>query len=323
MTFFGLRNVTIEDGYGFETECTPMDELRTIIPTRLVGATFVGTTIDTNFWTVTIAASGGTIATAAQANGQVILSSKTDATGSVIMQSVRKGRYVGGSSNRYRSNIQFGDTGVSNNVKRWGLFDGTDGAYFKLDGTAMSVCTMKGGSETAVASASWNGSTTTPTLTNNNTYEIYITNGKVYFVINGTMVHTVTASSATWSATLNLPVRADNINSGNTTDTTMSIRVMTIYRLGQLNTLPQSGRITTAATTVMKYGAGMLHRITINNAGGTLITIYDNTSAGGTVLGVISTPANANPVTLDYGIPFAIGLTIVSTGTWDATVIYE
>jgi hypothetical protein len=321
----GTQKVKITDGYGFMVEATPMDELRVANPVRLVGSTFTGSTIDPNFWTVTILASGGTIATADLTTmpGALTLQSKTDGTGSVIVQSVRSGRYIGGSSNRYRAQVQFGDTGVANNTKRWGMFDGTNGAYFKLEGTAMSVCTMKGGVEVPVASAAWNGSTTVPTLTNVNTYEIYITNAKVYFVIAGTMMHTATFSTTTWSATTTLPVRADNINATNTTNTIMYIRVMTIYRLGELETLTTFKRITTAATYNCKYGAGNLHRITLNNPTGTLITIYDGIGVTTNIIGVINTPATANPTTLEYHVPFSVGLTIVTTGTWDATVIYE
>ena len=305
--------VQLKDQYGFVTECTPLDELRVASSVRLVGSTFTGTTVDSNFWTATPTNS----ATITQANGEVVLASGVNAAGSAIFQSVRSARYVGGASNRYRAQIQFSDTGKEGNTKRWGLFDGTNGAYFKFAGIVAQVCTMRGGVETAVASTSWNGSTTLPTFSNCNTYEIYITNRKVYFVIAGTLMHTVDSVSQTWTATTTLPIRADNINSGNTTNTTMSIRVNTIYRLGELETLPTYKHITTAATTICKYGAGNLHRITVNDPGGTLVTIYDNLAGSGTVIGVINTPSSgANPLCLEYHLPFAIGLTIVSTGTW-------
>ena len=313
------------DQYGFVVENTPFDEMRVVEPVRLVGATFNGTTIDTNFWTVTIAASGGTIATADLTTmaGALTLSSQTDATGSVIVQSVRSARYIGGSSNRYRAQVQFGDTGLANNTKCWGLFDGTNGAYFKLSGTTLSVCTMKGGAETAVASASWNGSTTTPTLTNVNTYEIYISNAKVYFVIAGVLVHTATFSTTTWTATTTLPVRADNINSGNTTNTAMTVRVMTAYRLGKLETLTTYKHTTSATTTICKYGAGNLHRIVVNNPTNNAITVYDNSAASGTVIAIINPGSSAVPVTLEYHIPFAIGLTVVTAGSPDLTIVLE
>jgi hypothetical protein len=320
MSNFG--NVIIKDVYGFKTECTPMDELRVATVVRLVGSTFTGTTLDPNFWITS-----GSAATCTQANGEVVLASTTNPGASIALQSVRYARYVGGSSNRYRAQIQFSDTGVVNNTKKWGMTDGTDGAYFKISGSfvvVVSACTLRAGVETAVASASWNGSTVLPTLTNCNTYEIYITNRKVYFVIAGTLVHTVDSISQTWSATTTLPVRAENTNSGNTTNTTMSIRVHTIYRLGQLETLPTYKHISGGATTwVCKYGAGNLHRITLNNPTNNSITVYDGISVAGAVIAVINPGSSATPVTLDYNLPFATGLTIVTAGAPDLTIIFE
>jgi hypothetical protein len=325
MSYF--KKTILTDNYGFSVENTPMDELRAVIPTRLVGATFAdgpAGAVDPNFWTATVGGvAAGTAATVARANNQVTLSAQTKSDGSAVLQTIRKARYTGGSSNRYRGQIRLGDIGLANNTKRWGMFDGTDGAYFKLAGTALSVNTMKAGSETSVASASWNGSTTTPTLTNVNSYEIYITNSKVYFVIAGVLVHTVTASTTTWADTTNLPSRTDNINSGNTTNTIIEVRVATIYRLGQLETSPQYGRITTATTYVFKYGAGMLHRLTINLATGTTIKIYDGTSATTLIADIAYGAKNDIPTTLEYMMPFSTGLTVVTTGTWDATIIYE
>lgn len=322
----------ISDQYGFSVECTPMDELRTIIPTRLVGSTFVGDTLDTNFWTTTIAASGGTIATCVIGSGKALLSSKTDSTGSVILQSTRIARYIGGSANRYRSQIQFGDSGVANNTKRWGCFDGTNGAYFKLVGTALSVNTMKASSETSIASASWNGSTTTPTLTNCNSYEIYITNRKIYFVINGVLIHTedtdsrAGAANDTWTASTNLPVRADNINSGNTTDTTMSIRVNTIYRLGNIETAPIYKNINTTAVTalILKRGAGRLHSVNFNTIPNTtIVSLYDALTATNPIC-IFNPPNGCTPFTMNFDLDFYTGLTVTTTpNEANITIIYE
>ena len=61
----------------------------------------------------------------------------------------------------------------------------------------------------------------------------------------------------------------------------------------------------------------------MNNAGGTLVTVYDNITATAPVIAVINTPSQANPVTLMYDLAFRTGLTLVTTGTWDLTVIYQ
>jgi len=316
MSYF--KKTIITDGYGWSVEATPMDELRVANPVRLVGSTFSGSTIDPTFWSIVSAS-----ATATQTGGEIILASTTSGSGSVVMQSVRRGRYVGGNSNRYRAQIQLSDTGKTNNTKKWGMFDGVDGCYFKLSGSSMSVCTMKNSSETPVASASWNGSTTLPTLTNCNSYEIYITNSKVYFVIAGTLVHTTSAPTATWTATTTLPVRAENINSGNTENTTINIRVNTIYRLGQLQTQSTYRHVTSASATICKYGAGTLHRIVVNNPSNNSCTIYDNFTDSGSAIAVINPGNGTLPFTLEYNVPFSLGLTVVPAGTMDLTVVFE
>jgi hypothetical protein len=310
----------IKDQYGFVAECTPMDEVRTATSVRLVGSTFTGNVIDPTFWSTTPTTSG----TAVQGNGEVVLGTGLSATGAIVFQSSRKARYVGGSSNRYRSQIQLSDEGVANNVKRWGMFDGSDGAYFMLSGTAFYACVMKNGTGTAVASPSWNGSTTLPTFSVCNTFEIYITNRKVYFVIAGTLMHTYDASTTPWTATTTLPVRADNTNVGNAKNTSLKIRVNTIYRLGEVETLPTYKVINSAATTICKYGAGNLHKIIFNTPTTSAVSIFDSLGVTGTAsIGVVTCPNNTPPFDLDYHIPFANGLTVLTAGTPNLTVVFE
>jgi hypothetical protein len=314
------------DKYGFGTENTPMGEGRSVSPYRLVGAVFDGTTIDPNFWTT---AATGTAATIAQADAQMLLTSGTSDAAVVTMYSVRRGRYIGGSSMRYRAVVQLGDTGTATNKRRWGVGYGatmptiTDGAWFQLSGTEFSIVTCKGTSETKVTAFNGNLGQYTPT-TNVATFEIYWTNSKVWFVIGGEILHIVSANTATWSTTKNFYVFADSLNSGVLgASVTLAVRTATIARMGLALTQPTSKRFTTAATTVCKYGPGILHRIFIGDARGTLITVYDNTAGSGTVLAGIFTPANANPYSLELGLPFQTGLTVVSTGTWDAVMVYE
>lgn len=87
-----------------------------------------------------------------------------------------------------------------------------------------------------------------------------------------------------------------------------------------------SRNITAAAPTdtVVKTGQGILHTLTFNKPTATaVVTIYDNTSATGTILGTITVPANPMPVTLTYDIVFNTGLTITTaTAASDITVSY-
>lgn len=84
--------------------------------------------------------------------------------------------------------------------------------------------------------------------------------------------------------------------------------------------------ITAAAptTTVIRTTAGILHTITFNKPAATgVVTVYDNTSATGTVIATITVPANPQPSTIMYDVAFATGLTIVTaTAAQDITVSY-
>lgn len=76
--------------------------------------------------------------------------------------------------------------------------------------------------------------------------------------------------------------------------------------------------ISTATTTVVKTGAGLLHTIVVQ--GGTTGTIigYDNTSASGTILFSFDTTVALATYTFD--VSFAIGLTIVTSANTKLTV---
>lgn len=81
-----------------------------------------------------------------------------------------------------------------------------------------------------------------------------------------------------------------------------------------------------AATTVVKSGAGTLDRIVVNKAvASSTVTVYDNTAASGSKIATVTNPAllHADQYVLDYGCAFATGLTVVTSGADDITVIYR
>lgn len=331
---FKVAVKSVSDLYGFEAENTPMGEMRVVIPTRLVGANFEGTTIDPNFWLSSVANDG----TVTQANAQVtIATNTTSANGSAKFYSVRRARYVSGYCMRFRAVCKV-SAGATNNKRRWGIAYGStmptisDGAYFELDGSTVSVVALKGGVENKVSSGNFNGTlgvTYENTLIVAKTYEIYWTNSKIYFVINGELLHTLSATTTTWADTMAHYIYMDSVNSNNAqTNNVIECRVASIARLGSLQTQPTSKyQAGTTVGVVLKYGAGNLHGIIIsgvvNNA---VVTLYDNTAASGTVLwssGAMS--ANTTPFSLDFkDLPFYTGLTLViGTANCNATIIFE
>ena len=320
----------LSDQYGFNADCTPNAELITSSKIRLVGTIFNGSTLDPNFWSNRVSTG-----TAAQTGSEVILTSGTANGHYSELWSVRRANWITGTSNKFRAQLRFGDTGTTNVVRRWGVgwVSGsastliTDGACFKLNGTALSVVTHANStSGTAVASADFNGTYTAPTFTNNNTYEILYTLGNVYFLINNVIIHTATFSTTHWTLnTTNFNAFADVNNTGDSSAVTMTLRMMNITRLGAIVTQPTYKRISgNGATYVLKYGGGLLHRVIFNNTTGTSLTIYDDSAAtGGREIALITT-ATAALGSWDYECPFFNGLTIVTAGNGlDATVVYE
>lgn len=85
--------------------------------------------------------------------------------------------------------------------------------------------------------------------------------------------------------------------------------------------------MTTATTTTIKSGAGLLHAIIINKAIATAtITIYDNTAGSGTKIATITFGATLltdPPLLGTYDVSFSTGLTVVTSGATDITLCYR
>ena len=83
--------------------------------------------------------------------------------------------------------------------------------------------------------------------------------------------------------------------------------------------------ITSATTTTVKKGPGILLAIIVNKAvASSTYTIYDNTAASGTKIGTVTNGASltANQYPIPYMCKFATGLTIVTSAADDITVVY-
>ena len=84
-----------------------------------------------------------------------------------------------------------------------------------------------------------------------------------------------------------------------------------------------SARITTATTTQVKTGPGVLKRIVVNTpvSAGT-IGILDNTAGTTVTVGVITSTADLKPYFIDFDVRFSLGLRIVTVQAQDITVVY-
>ena len=80
--------------------------------------------------------------------------------------------------------------------------------------------------------------------------------------------------------------------------------------------------ITTATTTVVKTGPGVCVSVILNETNAGTITVYDNTAGSGTKIGTIAA-ASAPASIFGYLCQFTTGLTVVTAGADDITVVYS
>lgn len=318
-TMVGQQNT---DRHVWVTNSNAMNTVETV---RLVGTNFDGTTKDTNFWTQTVTGSGSVT----QSGGEIELGTGVTANSTVQYNSVRRARFVVSSPLQWQSITKFVTAGTTNNVRRIGAYDDTDGFFFELDGATFSIGYRKSSSDTTVSSGSFNGNYG-PSYTLDTAYHKFAIEWGpkgVFFYIDGILLHKDSAGHR--SNFLSLPIRFENNNSnGLTTDVVLDVLASAIVRYGSLITNPtshfESGQI---AAQVLKYGPGAVRGLVISNIDNNAnVILYDNTAASGTVIwNSGQMPSNATPFDIDmHGLPFSTGLTLaITTADCDTLVVYE
>ena len=310
----------LSDHRGFEIDSSPNHEMFSIAPFRLVGSQF-GASKDTNFWAETTANSGSvTVAT-----GFVTLNTNVTAVnGEATYMTQRNARYVAGSANRFRCQAML-SAGATTCSRKLGPFDGTNGCYFEYDNSVLYAVILKAGTPTVVASTNFNNSRIIPDLTKNVTFEIFYNSVNIWFLLNGEMMHVVSATTATWTSEMHLKARLSTTNyNGLKTNNTIIARNCVIHRLGLERTESMwknlSGNVT---NTVYKYGPGKLHKVMANSPG-TTISLYDNVVPNTTnPIAVIDTNKSTGlGNNFDYDIPFFNGLSVAQVAG-DSTICYE
>lgn len=76
-----------------------------------------------------------------------------------------------------------------------------------------------------------------------------------------------------------------------------------------------------AATTLIKTGRGHLHSVTIGLPSASTVSVYDGLSAAGTLIAVLT--AAAVPFIWTPNCTFGVGLTVVTAGTSNISVVYQ
>lgn len=72
------------------------------------------------------------------------------------LRSAKRGYYIAGLSSEVGIALRIPTALVSGNILKFGYFDTSNGYYFKLTGSTLSVCVMRFGTETEISSSSFN-----------------------------------------------------------------------------------------------------------------------------------------------------------------------
>jgi hypothetical protein len=79
-----------------------------------------------------------------------------------------------------------------------------------------------------------------------------------------------------------------------------------------------------AATTQVKSGSGILHKIVLGTpVASSTISIIDNTSGSTVNLGLITNTTDVKPYFVEFNARFSTGLRIITSGADDITVVYQ
>lgn len=150
-------------------------------------------------------------------------------------------RYQAGKGLRIKQTLYHADTGNTNQISRWGLFDDDDGLFWQLSGTTFGIVrrTSTSGSpvDNATSASSFSvdpldgtgPSGITLDLTKGNIFEInfqWLGVGTVNFYVNGYLVHQIfnaNTLAAPYIKTAQLPISYQIVNTGASTASSLTV----------------------------------------------------------------------------------------------------
>ena len=327
-----VEMIGLQDNFAHQGQFSPMRDLKTIDPFRMVGSPF-GASLDTTFWAVNTSGAG---AAAGVASSIATVSSGTANNGYGQILTVQTAGFEFAHPLQYRSAIRIADITIAENTRQWGALTVStttpqNGFYFELDEDGiLSVVKVSGGTPDPIVSGAFNGDVNEYIMdTNVHAYEIIFFTMGAWFYIDDVLIHEFKPTTALLAETNNVSVVAQSVNSASgVTSGTIECWNGIIIKLGREITSPVSFyQAGTVATKVLKVGWGTIHQLVISGViNNSVITLYDNTAASGTILwssGAMG--AKTDPFNVDLtGVSFFIGLTMsIVTANSNVTIIFE
>lgn len=285
--------------------------------TRLIGGNSE-VPLDTRRWITSVFS--GTILSS---SGLFTLNTNGNVNASASIETTKKARFLSGMTNIYLAGIRLGDTGVVNNIRRFGAYDSNNGAFFELSGTTINCVSRFTGSDTRFSIL--NGSSSFTKDTNFHVYEIIYAAGSAHFYQDRRLIHSITTPNSSIFNSMHVKAKAENFNSnGSSANTSLFVRGQSICRFGKEDSRPLYYHTSISESIVLKQGPGTLYRVIVGvkGNGGSTMTLYDNTSATGSIIGVIDLVNTLGEV--NFNLDFDNGLAITTSSTvGDVTVIWD
>jgi hypothetical protein len=257
----------------------------------------------------------------------------TTADSEARFQSVKKSRFMLSQFNIFHCGLSVNNVADANCERRWGVFNPIDpqqnGAYFALIDGVWNVAYCKNGVETLIPQSNWNG--TNKDLFNTSDllspYEIHYNAGSIFFFQRGNFLHRVSGLPTPYAAEYNFKVATEVKNkNGNTTDNSISLYALGVYRLGEERGETVSRVFT--ANTLIKESSGYIANAylsrTGSGGGNANLIVYDGIDNTGIVMARIDIGAD-DVKGISVNSTFSVGLyiEITGTGTKNATIGYE
>ena len=288
---------------------------------RVVGGVFGGTinVLDTGMWSTPYSVGSASYSIT---GGQLVMSTGATSNSSAYITTKKLALYLATTMNYFNSFIQLPDTGTTNNARRWGAFDTSEGFFFVLNGTTLSVASRKNSVDTTYPISGFKLDLKC------HQYEICWDSQYVWFYVDNNIVATITSDASPLTNTLHLKASAHNVNSGgSTTNVVMNIRSMAISRVGEDVSKPVYFHGNSIGVNVLKYGPGTLGMFSLNTKGATanVLTIYDGTSTtAGTEVCTLDGVSLLSAF-IDFEVDFSGGLTVACSGgtASDFTLTYQ
>jgi hypothetical protein len=197
-----------------------------------------------------------------------------------------------------------------------------------IDGV-WNVAYCKNGVETLIPQSNWNG--TNKDLFNTSDllspYEIHYNAGSIFFFQRGNFLHRVGGLPTPYAAEYNFKVSTEVKNkNGNTTNNTVNLYALGVYRLGEERGETVSRAFT--SNTLIKESSGYIANAylsrTGSGGGNANLIIYDGVDNTGIVMARIDIGAD-DVKGINVNSTFSVGLyiEITGTGTKNATISYE